>query len=169
MRHKWPIISCDNNDTCADGEAAVIITARTRRRWKSGAGWSLCFIFYFQGHNRGFKSLKVFVLFPRDPWVSKHFVFCHTSTTNGSLTRRVHVPIPAAACPAPNWKVFVCSWHLDIWRGFSSVILVGKCWSSFIGSWHLLTLVFLVLWLCMGAHTVGLLWRTGRSKGFVAE
>lgn len=39
-------------------------------------------------------------------------------------------------CLEPNWKVFMRSWHLDIWTGFP-IILEGKWWNAFIGVWHL--------------------------------
>lgn len=45
---------------------------------------------------------------------------------------------PAAALAEHNWKVFMRSWHLDIWTGFP-IILEGKWWRSFTGVWHLCT------------------------------
>lgn len=48
-------------------------------------------------------------------------------------------PRPTAAALAEhNWKVFMRSWHLDIWTGFP-IIQEGKWWRSFIGVWHLCT------------------------------
>lgn len=85
--------------------------------------------------------------------------------------------IPAAACIWLNWKVFVCVWHLDIWRGFP-IILEGKWWSSFIGSWHLCTVcnsarchavncVFAANTLVCTGTVVCPYIRTGEQTGFV--